>query len=51
MRLPGSGILHAAKMGSVAAVYAVEAYGTQTFTYDADEFNGRFQDVFGERAF
>ncbi len=37
----------AARMGSVAAVYCVEAYGPQSQTYSHEEFFGRFRDNFG----
>lgn len=36
------------RMGSVASVYAVEQYGTQTHVYDRDEFDRRYADNFGE---
>ncbi len=34
-------------MGSAAAAYAVEVYGTQTYTYDRLAFNHRFRECFG----
>jgi hypothetical protein len=33
-------------MGSVAAVYAVECYGTQTHGYTVDDFWRRFDENF-----
>jgi adenosine kinase len=44
-------IVHAAKMGAVAATYSVENYGTQTFHFTPDSFNVRFKSAFGEKAF
>jgi adenosine kinase len=44
-------IVHAAKMGAVAATYSVENYGTQTFHFDREDFNARFKTAFGEEAF
>jgi adenosine kinase len=38
----------AAKMGAVAAAYAVEHYGTQEHSYRYEEFLQRYQDTFGE---
>src|SRR5207244_8691564 len=35
------------RMGSVAAVYAVEQYGTQNHKYTRDEFLKRYQSNFG----
>jgi len=49
--LPDGDLIHAARMGSVTAAYAVEVYGTQTFTFTPVEFNRRFREVFGEDAF
>ncbi|UCG78426.1 MAG: carbohydrate kinase family protein [Nitrospirota bacterium] len=49
--LKGKDIYHAAKMGAVAATYSVENYGTQTFHFDADDFNARFQQAFGGKAY
>lgn len=37
-----------AKIGSVAAVYVVEQYGTQTHRYTPEEFAHRFQKTYGE---
>lgn len=51
MRLPGKDVFHGARMGSVSAAYAVEVYGTQTFCFTAEEFNSRFMDTFGTKAF
>lgn len=36
------------RMGSVAAVYAVESYGTQSHRYTQDEFWGRYADNFAD---
>jgi adenosine kinase len=44
----GKDIETAAKMGSVAAVYAVEKYGTQEHRYTYDEFRDRYRENFGE---
>ncbi|MGQ3684743.1 MAG: carbohydrate kinase family protein [Candidatus Loosdrechtia sp.] len=44
-------IVHAAKIGSVCAVYAVEVYGSQNFHFTPESFNRRFEDVFGMKAF
>jgi adenosine kinase len=44
----GKDIETAAKMGAVAAVYAVEKYGTQEHHYTFDEFLGRYRENFGE---
>lgn len=43
----GSDIVHAAHMGSVSAAWAVESYGTQTFSFTPAEFSDRFRKVFG----
>ncbi len=40
-------LIYAARMGSAAASFAVEAYGTQTYTYDILAFNRRFRECFG----
>ncbi len=44
-------ICYAAKIGSTSSAYAVEEYGTQTFSYSIDLFNKRFCDNFGQKAF
>jgi adenosine kinase len=44
----GKEIETAAKMGAVAAAYAVEKYGTQEHHYTYDEFMGRYRENFGE---
>jgi adenosine kinase len=44
----GRDMVTAAKMGAVAAVYAVEKYGTQEHRYTYDEFIGRYSENFGE---
>jgi len=51
LRLPGKDVIHAARMGSVSAAYAVEVYGTQTFSFTTEEFNERFRQTFGTEAF
>jgi hypothetical protein len=35
-------------MGSVAAAYAIEAYGTQEHRYSFEAFVERYKDNFGE---
>ncbi len=42
------GIEEAAKMGAVAAAYAVEQYGTQEHTYTYEDFAERYRMNFGE---
>jgi adenosine kinase len=37
-----------AKMGAVAATYAIEKYGTQEHNYTYEEFNERYRSNFGE---
>jgi len=37
-----------AKMGAVAAVYAIEKYGTQEHCYTYEDFNERYRSNFGE---
>lgn len=37
------------RMGSVASVYTVETYGTQTHTFTKKEFAKRYQENFGEK--
>jgi adenosine kinase len=44
----GKGIETAAKMGAVAAAYAVEKYGTQEHRYTYDDFLERYRANFGE---
>ena len=44
----GKDIVAAAKMGSIAAVYAIEAYGTQEHRYSFEDFVERYKDNFGE---
>jgi adenosine kinase len=43
----GKGLHDAAKIGTVAAAYAVEKYGTQEHAYTYDEFLRRYADNFG----
>ena len=38
------------RMGSVAAVYAVECYGTQSHRYEQEDFWCRYRDNFGDEA-
>lgn len=45
----GSSLEECGRMGSVAAVYAIENYGTQNHSYSPDEFAARYEDNFGER--
>jgi adenosine kinase len=47
----GADLEHAARMGSVSAAYAVEHYGTQTFSFTAEEYAERFRGVFGSDPF
>ena len=49
--LSDSDIVHAAKIGAVAAAYCVEVYGPQNFSFSAESFNKRFEQAFGEKAF
>jgi len=51
LRLPRRDVLHAARMGSACASYAVEVYGTQTYRFSEEEFNTRFRGSFGITAF
>ena len=44
----GKGLETGARMGAVAAVYAIEKYGTQEHSYTYDEFNERYRNNFGE---
>lgn len=44
----GKDIQTAAKMGTVAAVYAIEKYGTQEHRYTFEEFSKRYEENFGE---
>ncbi len=44
----GKDITTAAKMGAVAAAYAVEKYGTQEHTYSPEDFHHRYRANFGE---
>ncbi|MDO8561651.1 MAG: carbohydrate kinase family protein [bacterium] len=39
-----------AKIGSVAAAYAVETYGTQTHHFTVEEFKERYKDTYSEKA-
>ncbi len=44
----GKDIINSAKMGAVAATYAVEHYGTQEHSYTYAEFITRYRENFGE---
>jgi adenosine kinase len=44
----GKDMESAARMGAVAAVYAVEQYGTQEHRYSYEEFAVRYRDNFGD---
>lgn len=44
----GKNIEVSAKMGAVAAAYAIEKYGTQEHRYTYEEFVGRYKNNFGE---
>lgn len=44
----GKDIQTAAKMGTVAAAYAIEKYGTQEHRYIFEEFSKRYEENFGE---
>ena len=44
----GNDIVLSAKIGAVAAVYAVEKYGTQEHSYSPEEFASRYRNAFGE---
>ena len=44
----GRDIETAAKMGAVAASYAIEKYGTQEHRYTYEEFTERYKNTFGE---
>jgi adenosine kinase len=44
----GRDIETSARMGAVAAVYAIEHYGTQEHVYTYEEFVVRYRSNFGE---
>jgi adenosine kinase len=44
----GKNLETAAKMGAVAATYAIENYGTQEHKYTYEDFAGRYRENFGE---
>lgn len=44
----GKDIINSAKMGAVAATYAVEHYGTQEHSYTYAEFIARYRENFGD---
>lgn len=44
----GLGLLDCMRMGSLAAAYTVEKYGTTTHFYTLEEFKKRYKKVFGE---
>jgi adenosine kinase len=45
--LRGADLATCGRMGSVAAVYAVESYGTQSHGYTPDAFWQRYAESFG----
>ncbi len=47
LELTGDDLLICGQMGSVAAVYTVETYGTQTHTFTKQEFKKRYKENFG----
>ncbi|MBI5620054.1 carbohydrate kinase family protein [Candidatus Gottesmanbacteria bacterium] len=47
LELTGDELLVCGQMGSVAAVYTVEKYGTQTHTFTKKEFTKRYEENFG----
>ncbi|HET6313353.1 MAG TPA: PfkB family carbohydrate kinase, partial [Chloroflexia bacterium] len=46
----GLDIQRAGRVASLAAVYAVEQYGTQAHTYTREEFARRYVENFGDEA-
>jgi len=46
----GRDILTSAKMGAVAAAFAIEHYGTQEHAFTFEDFAGRYRENFGELA-
>ena len=44
----GKGLETSAKMGAVAATYAIEKYGTQEHCFSYDDFSQRYRSNFGE---
>ena len=44
----GENLKTCGQVGSVAAVYAVENYGTQNHEFTRDEFQGRYEETYGE---
>lgn len=44
----GKDIVTAAKVGAVAAAYAIEKYGTQEHCYTYEDFVKRYSDNFGK---
>jgi adenosine kinase len=48
--VPGD-LARAARLGATAAAYAVEVYGTQTFSFDRTSFNTRHREMFGQDAY
>ncbi|MBF0591176.1 MAG: carbohydrate kinase family protein [Nitrospirae bacterium] len=49
--MPGGNLEHAAMMGSAAASFSVETYGTQNFRFTREEFNERFESNFRKVAY
>jgi adenosine kinase len=44
----GKDLLTSARLGTVAAAYAIEKYGTQEHNFSSDDFWDRFRMSFGE---
>lgn len=49
--LPGGDLLHAARLGALCGTCCVEVYGTQNYRFTQAEFESRFRDHYGTRAF
>ncbi|MBF0608863.1 MAG: carbohydrate kinase family protein [Candidatus Magnetobacterium sp. LHC-1] len=49
--MPGADLEHAAMIGSTAASFSVETYGTQNFRFTRETFNQRFEAAFGKAAY
>lgn len=45
--IEGKDMVTCAEMGTVAAAFAVEVYGTQTYSYTEEEFKTRYEQHFG----
>ncbi len=46
--MTGKDLNTAAKIGAVAAAYAIEHYGTQEHYYTVEEFTKRYEENFGK---